>query len=228
MPNEQNGFKGSPDNAGQLMFQSIGQFDTYSTLQLAQYVSTIANGGYRMEPHMVKEIGAPLENELGPVVQEIQPKVLNRLDLEKGWIERVQLGFKKVTQETIGGTGASYFKGKPYSPAGKTGTAEAFYDGPLRQYRMADVTTLSFVGYAPAENPEIAMAVLVPWAYQGGSSPRSNMKISERVFDTYFELKKQRAMNGTADQNSTSETSNVEQPANEEVGNAENENTPQG
>ena len=102
LPNEQNGFKGSPDNAGQLMFQSIGQFDTYSTLQLAQYVSTIANGGYRMEPHMVKEIREPLlENELGPVVQEIQPKVLNRLDLEKGWIERVSSALRKLHKKRV-------------------------------------------------------------------------------------------------------------------------------
>ena len=101
---------------------------------------------------------------------------------------------KKVNQES-GGTAASYFRGKPYSSAGKTGTAEAFYDGPLKQYRMASVNTLSYVGYAPAENPEIAMAVLVPWAYQGGGSPRSNLKISERVLDAYFDLKQQRKTN---------------------------------
>ena len=54
-----------------------------------------------MEPHMVKEIREPqLDNELGPIVQEIQPKVLNRLYLEENWIEEVQLGFKKVMQRT--------------------------------------------------------------------------------------------------------------------------------
>ena len=56
-------------------------------MQLAQYVSTIANGGSRMEPHMVKEIREPqLDNELGPIVQEIEPKVLNRLDLRR-WLD---------------------------------------------------------------------------------------------------------------------------------------------
>lgn len=83
-------------------------------MQLAQYISTIANGGSRMEPHMVKEIREPqLDNELGPIVQEIEPKVLNRLDLEDGWIERIQLGMKKVNQES-GGTAASSFRGKPF------------------------------------------------------------------------------------------------------------------
>lgn len=46
-----------------------------------------------------------------------------------------------------GGTAYSFFGGKPYSPAGKTGTAQAFYDGPLTNYRMAPVMNLSLVGY---------------------------------------------------------------------------------
>ena len=52
---------------------------------------------------------------------------------------------------------------------------------------------LSLVGYAPSDNPEIAMAVLVPWSYTGGTDNRANLKIGERVMDTYFELQQQRA-----------------------------------
>ncbi len=197
LPNEQTGAKGSNTTPGLLLDLAIGQYDTYSTLQLAQYVATIANGGNRMEPHMVKEIREPqLDNELGPIVQEIQPKVLNRLDLESGWIERVQLGFRKVMGES-GGTGYGFFGSAPYSPAGKTGTAQAFYDGPLTNYRMNPVMNLSLVGYAPSNNPEIAMAVMVPWAYTGGTDNRSNLKIGRRVLDTYFDLKNSRAA-GTA------------------------------
>ena len=71
LPNESVGFKGTWTVPGQILFQSIGQFDTYTTMQLAQYISTIANGGSRMEPHMVKEIREPqLDNSLGPIVQE--------------------------------------------------------------------------------------------------------------------------------------------------------------
>ena len=97
-----------------------------------------------------------------------------------------------------GGTAYSFFGRKPYSPAGKTGTAEAFYDGPLKNYRMNPVMNLSLVGYAPSDNPEIAMAVLVPWAYTGGTDNRANLKIGDRVMDTYFELKKQRATGTTS------------------------------
>ncbi|MDA6162027.1 penicillin-binding transpeptidase domain-containing protein, partial [Escherichia coli] len=73
-----------------------------------------------------------MENdELGPIVQEMEPKVLNRVELEDGWMDRVQEGFRKVMQEK-GGTAYGLFGSKDYKPAGKTGTAEAFYDGPER------------------------------------------------------------------------------------------------
>lgn len=206
LPGEQNGFKGTSTLPGHLMDLAIGQYDTYSAMQLAQYVSTIANGGSRMEPHMVREIREPqLDNELGKIVQEVQPKVLNRLDLEDGWIDRVQLGFKKVMQES-GGTANGFFGGKSYSPAGKTGTAESFYDGPLKSYKMASVMNLSLVGYAPSDSPEIAMSVIVPWAYTGGTDNRSNLKIGERVMDAYFELKAQRAAGVTIEQDTETET----------------------
>jgi penicillin-binding protein A len=215
LPNEQTGFKGVPDNPGLMLDLVIGQYDTYSTMQLAQYVSTIANGGSRMEPHMVKEIREPqLDNELGPIVQEIQPKVLNRLYLEDNWIENVQLGFKKVMQEP-GGTAFSFFGGKSYSPAGKTGTAQSFYDGPLEKYKMNPVMNLSLVGYAPSDNPEIAMAVLVPWAYTGGTDNRANLKIGERVMDTYFKLQEQREAGATSKLDTTNNVDVVEQQINQ-------------
>ena len=215
LPSEQSGFKGTSTLPGHLMDLAIGQYDTYSTMQLAQYVSTIANGGSRMEPHMVKEIREPqLDNELGPIVQEIQPKVLNRLYLENNWIENVQLGFKKVMQEQ-GGTAYSFFGGKPYSPAGKTGTAESFYDGPLKKYKMNPVMNLSLVGYAPSDNPEIAMAVLVPWSYTGGTDNRANLKIGERVMDTYFELQQQRAAGTPIESDTTDGEEIIEEQINQ-------------
>ncbi len=208
LPNEQIGFKGAGDKPGFLLDLSIGQYDTYSNMQLAQYVSTIANGGNRMEPHIVKEIREPLmeNDELGPIVEEISPKVLNRADFEEEWFKRVQSGFKKVAQEP-GGTAYTWLNGKSYNPAGKTGTAQAFYDGPRRSEFGKEppaVINLSFVGYAPADNPEIAISVLVPWAYESGKGHYKNVEIAERVFDTYFELKKQRQMN-TNDSSSQAE-----------------------
>ncbi|MEH7390422.1 penicillin-binding protein 2 [Bacillus sp. JJ1503] len=221
LPNETLGFKGIyGKTSGLLLDFSIGQFDTYSNMQLAQYVSTIANGGNRMEPHIVREIREPLleNNELGPIVQEIQPKVLNYVDAEPEWFDRVQLGFKKVYQEQ-GGTAYGYFGQKSYNPAGKTGTAEAFYDGPERKKfgkEPPEVINLSLVGYAPEDNPEVAMAVIVPWAYQGGRGHSANLIIGQRVMDTYFELKKQRQM-GNIVENDAQDIENSEETEVEET-----------
>jgi penicillin-binding protein A len=193
LPNESTGYAGPLKQPGLLLDLAIGQYDTYTVMQLAQYVSTIANGGYRVQPHIVKEIREPVleSNELGPIVQEIEPTILNRIDGKDEWIDRVQEGFRMVMQ--VGdGTGVSTFRGAAYSPAGKTGTAQAFYDGPERKKFgeiPPEVMNLSLVSYAPSDNPEVAMAVLVPWAYQGNSGPATANVIGRRVLDTYFSLR---------------------------------------
>jgi penicillin-binding protein A len=194
LPNESSGLKGPSRLPGHIMDLVIGQYDTYSPMQLAQYISTIANGGKRMKPHIVKEIREPIDNntvQIGPVFQEVKPTVLNTIDAEPAWMDRVQLGFKKVFQEP-GGTAYKRFTGVSYSPAGKTGTAEAFYDGPLRANfgkEPPPVMNLSLVTYAPSTNPEVAMAVIVPWAYQGTTDNGANFLIGRRVMDTYFSMK---------------------------------------
>jgi cell division protein FtsI/penicillin-binding protein 2 len=193
LPNEQSGLKGTSNLPGFMLDLVIGQYDTYSTMQLAQYVSTLANGGFRMKPFLVKQIREPQDGieKTGSVLKEIQPTVLNSIDVKREWINRVHLGFNKVMQEP-GGTAYEFFKDAPYSPAGKTGTAQAFYDGPLRSKFGKEppaVMNLSLVGYAPSNNPEIAMAVLIPWAFQGEKDNHINVKIGRRVLDRYFELR---------------------------------------
>ncbi|MDM5293903.1 penicillin-binding protein 2 [Peribacillus simplex] len=196
LPNEMSGFKGSETSPGKLLDLAIGQYDTYTPMQLVQYVSAIANGGNRMKPHMVKEIREPVDNneELGPVDEDISPTVMNRLDMKEDWIKRVQSGFEKVAMEQ-GGTAYTYFGHKPYTVAAKTGTAQAFYDGPNRtDYSEPQKTmNITLVGYAPAKNPEVAFAVVVPWAYQGHTGHSMSKEIGEEIMDTYFKLKKERA-----------------------------------
>lgn len=194
LPNEQIGYEGPLKSPGFLLDLSIGQYDTYTPMQLAQYVATIANGGYRIQTHLVKEIREPSidRDQLGPIFQEIQPQILNRLDLKKGWMETVQEGFRQVMTS---GTARGKFANAYYLPAGKTGTAQAFYDGSERSKYKAppEVINLSLVGYAPYNNPEVAMAVIVPWAYQGSGSHTANMDIGRRVLDAYFAIKNSQA-----------------------------------
>ncbi|MGN1401657.1 MAG: peptidoglycan D,D-transpeptidase FtsI family protein [Bacillus sp. (in: firmicutes)] len=191
LPNEMVGFKGpNPDNPGLALDMAIGQYDMYTPMQLAQYVSTIANGGKRVQPRVVKEIREPSNDPetLGAIKQEFGPRVYNTLSMKDSDIQVAQEGFRRVMTR---GTASGKFSGKKYNPAGKTGTAQAFYDGPKEGYRMAETTNTTLVAYAPSEKPEVAMSVVVPWAYQGNSHYMAQ-DIGEAVLDTYFKLKEKR------------------------------------
>ncbi|MCA1031752.1 penicillin-binding protein 2 [Bacillus timonensis] len=190
LPGESIGFIGKDTAPGLLLDLSIGQYDTYTPLQMAQYVSTIANGGYRMQPKLVKEIRQPTieQDELGPIVTPFEPTVLNRIEMKSEYIKRVQEGFRQVMQES-GGTAFYHFGDKPYKPAGKTGTAQSFfYDNELK--KLYSTYNLTLVGYAPFDNPEIAFSIVVPAAYENDKDhhPINNL-IGKRILDKYFELK---------------------------------------
>lgn len=210
LPGEQVGFKGDDKTMGKILDFSIGQYDSYTPLQLAQYGATIANGGSRIEPTMLKEIRDPSTNgdTVGKVATEIEPKILNQVGAPTSAIKEVQKGFYEVTHGG-NGTGNKYFNDVPVEVAGKTGTAQAFYDGPKKGNAMASVWNTTFVGYAPAEKPEISIAVVVPWGYRdnGSTDPKVNMKISEEIFEAYYDLKKERAEAGK-------DSSKVDQPIN--------------
>lgn len=195
LPGEQVGYGGRiPDFSGNVLDFGIGQFDTYTPLQLVQYISTIANGGNRIQPHLAKEIREPSDNieELGPVIQEFGSNVLNKINMKNEWISRVQEGFRQVVNDPLG-TGYSSIKNKQYKIAGKTGTAEALYDGPVSHTPGMMLWNLTFAGYAPYDNPEIALSVVVPWSTT--DKMHSNLDIADQVFKAYFDLKKQREKN---------------------------------
>src|SRR5690625_217236 len=104
-PTEAIGYSDIPDNAGNVLDYTIGQFDTYTPLQLAQYVSTIANDGIRVRPKLVNEIRNPSTNDtIGSIYQKRETKVLNELNVEDEYIKRVQTGFWQAFNES-GGNG---------------------------------------------------------------------------------------------------------------------------
>lgn len=193
LPGEQIGYGSGqiPPEAGKVLDYAIGQYDTYTPLQIVQYISTIANGGYRIQPHIAKEVREPSNqaNELGPIIQEIQPKVLNKIEMKSEWLKRVQEGFKQVVNDPLG-TGYG-IKNKQYKIAGKTGTAQALYNGPISHSPGLMLWNITFGGYAPYDHPEIAVSVVVPWLTTDQS--HVNLEIANEVFEAYFELKEKRA-----------------------------------
>ncbi|UFT97790.1 penicillin-binding protein 2 [Radiobacillus kanasensis] len=195
LPYEANGYKGQNPQAGNLLDFAIGQYDTFTTLQLAQYVSTIANDGYRIRPRLVSEIRQPsLDDQLGPVVKNFNTDVLNKIEMDDQYIERVQQGFINVFHGSQGTANNTIWAGAPYKPAGKTGTAEnAIYeDGKL----ITETENLTLVGYAPYDDPEVAFAVVVPHTGTYNSKYSVNHTIGRGIMDAYFNLKKERQQNG--------------------------------
>lgn len=158
LPEELSGYISTNKNFVQ---QSIGQNDTFTAIQLAQYVSTIANGGYRMEPYLVEAIEeGNTSDSSGKILYKHEPNVLNKIDVSSENLEAVQDGMYQVTQP--GGTAYYSFIGLPINVAAKTGTAQAA-DKSKEDHSI-------IIGYAPYENPQIAFAIIVPHGAVGGSS----------------------------------------------------------
>lgn len=189
LPNESIGQASTPDNPGQTMFMTFGQFDTYTPMQLAQYSATIANGGTRFAPRLVSEIRStdPETGEIGRLVEEVEPKIMNTINVSEEEMSRVQRGLWEVVN---GGYGGSYsvFSGAPYVAAGKTGTAQAnYWGGRGNPQNGTKVTNTTFIGYAPYDNPEIAIAVVVPYL-PSTNTGRANIEMSRDIFDAYFKV----------------------------------------
>lgn len=174
LPYESSGWESSHYQLGNLAHALIGQHDLYTPLQLAQYVSTIANNGYRMRPYLVQEIreGTDRPEERGRVLMKREPEVLNKINIKPEYIKIVQQGMRMVTQQ--GGTGYYAFLNTPYTVAAKTGTAQSNRNGHDHSIIIA---------YAPYEDPQVALAVIVPY---GGSGSDASAPIARKLLDAYF------------------------------------------
>ena len=185
LPNEGKGYNGGTANAFSALDFAFGQFDLYTPLQLAQYMSTIANGGTRIAPRLVKEIRATSPSGgIGNLEVDVPTKIMNSLQVSTEILNHVKEGLYRVTHGE-NGTSASTFRN--YSPevAGKTGTTEAFYSGPNPAYKNEAVENSTFISYAPYDNPEIVVAVVAPY-FKDGSPSDYAAKVAKQVYDAYF------------------------------------------
>ncbi|WP_436859892.1 peptidoglycan D,D-transpeptidase FtsI family protein [Staphylococcus caeli] len=182
LPNETNGqIEPLTDNPGNYLDLSIGQYDTYTPMQLSQYVSTIGNNGYRVQPHIGLEVRkATNKDTLGPVKEKVKGNVLNKVNNTPDQVKEVQEGFKMAFNDKDG-TGYQSFNDTEVPSAGKTGTAEVFQDGKPR-------VNSTYIGYAPIKNPKLAFSIVYtnqpvpePWL-NGGDLGRD-------VINYYFKEK---------------------------------------
>ena len=187
LPVESEGVIGTKKDAGLLLDLSIGQYDSYTPIQIASYISTIAMSGDRYQLHFLKEIRNPSDSdEIGTLKEKIEPKLVHKVDLDPIYMSRIREGFSRVMDST----GYDYMGDIPY-PSGKTGSAETFKD--TDNDGNIDTETLSkgFVGYAPSDNPRFSMVILSPNVKKGHNNDYTspvNYKISKRVASKVFEF----------------------------------------
>lgn len=188
LPTESLGFKGEDRKPGLLLDFSIGQYDTYTPIQLSQYITTIANNGNRLEPHLLKEVYNPTKDGLTSLKSKVEPKVLNKVNTQDKYMQRVKEGFRAVMTY---GTGVGYIDSQ-YNAAGKTGTSESFVDTDGDHKVDKETVSNSFVAYAPYDDPKVTFTVISPDIshryYQSTYNTPVNKRITQRVTQKYFDI----------------------------------------
>lgn len=196
LPSVATGYIGDNTNGGNLMDFFIGQYDTYTPLQMAQYISTVANDGARMKPHLVSEIREPsTSGEEGSIVTQFKPEVLNQVDVSREEIQLVKNGLERVVYGSNGtaanmrigrnGVEKVNFNEKFPDMAAKTGTAQ------VTIYSTNDGNNQTLVGYMPADNPQIAFTVVVPGV---SKSYKTNVaqQIGSKMLNAYIDIDENR------------------------------------
>ena len=172
--------------AGETISIGIGQgYNSYTPLQLASAIAAVANDGVMFRPHVVDY----MEDVRSKVRTPVESKPHRTLDVDPQHLDVIKKALVGVNKE---GTSASVFAGAEYVSAGKTGTSQVIaikqgekYVESRVQERFRDHAL--FVAYAPAENPTIALAVIVENA---GFGAKSAAPIARQVFDYYLLGKK--------------------------------------
>ncbi len=180
---------------------SIGQsFNEYTPVQMARYISMVANGGKNVDVSIIKSIINPdgtevsreeIENYTKNTI-ETENELTEDLDISKENLDAIREGMRGVTSET-GGTAYSTFSDFDIDIAGKTGSAQTGIEGEAHGW---------FVGFAPYDEPEIAVVVLVEKAGSGGYTA----EVAKKVMEEYFGMNSEKV---TEDKNANSSIESV-------------------
>lgn len=167
--------------AGETISIGIGQgYNAYTPIQLAQATATLANNGVMFRPHLVQHI---VDTRTGEKTL-VEPKPIRTVPLKQEHVDVIKRAMVGVNKE---GTGARAFAGAEYESAGKTGTAQVFS---LKGEKYVEGKTRKdlrdhalFIAFAPADQPKIALAVLVE---NGGFGAQAAAPIARQVLDYYL------------------------------------------
>lgn len=175
IPYEEVGYYGSTRTSSNLLDFSIGQYDTYTPIQLLQYVAMVGNGGYRVQPHFLKSVSEI--NSEDSVIYQFKTKVLNTLSGNPEYLQRVVEGMRECVNTGFCGTS---LKAMDKEIAAKTGTAEVSTEHIL--------TNSAIIGFAPSENPTVAFVCSAPLSNNDVSQPNICISMIEKSLKEYYKI----------------------------------------
>lgn len=184
VPNEMIGYMGSSENPGNILDYVIGQYDNYTTIMLSQYINTVANGGYKMQPRLVTKA---FESGTNNLIYENSVNILNVLDNQEA-IETVREGMYACVNDAKGlcyGIDPSYKE----NVSGKSGTAQDYVyetneDGVVEKIQAPNQ---SYISFAPYDDPEVSIACIAPKSWNGDDG-QSNpcFEIANKIYGYYL------------------------------------------
>ncbi|AMO22943.1 penicillin-binding protein 2 [Ramlibacter solisilvae] len=169
--------------AGETISLGIGQgYNNFTMLQLASATGILANDGVKMKPHLVQKVVDPVTH------QQLESAVHQTVGERIAKPENIAIIRNALVGVNLEGTSARAFQGAPYTSGGKTGTAQvvtiaqgAKYNASQMDERHRDHAL--YMAYAPADNPKIAIAMIVENA---GFGAQNSAPIARRAFDYYL------------------------------------------
>lgn len=160
---------------GNIYDASIGQgMNNFTPLQMAGYISTLANGGNRHRIRLVEKV----TDSRGNTIEEFGPELLDKIILKADTVKTVKEGMKRVTSDD--GTASEAFKDFPIQTAGKTGSATYKENG--KQEELGRTSYGIYLGFAPFSDPEIAVCVVIFDGGHGGYVA----PVARAIYETYF------------------------------------------
>ncbi|KRL45026.1 bifuntional dimerization transpeptidase [Companilactobacillus mindensis DSM 14500] len=173
---------------GSALDLSYGNYDAYTLIEMAQYISTIANGGYRLKPYVVQSIQKTKDDGTkGAYTSVTKPSVLNAINATKDEFGVVKKGMYEAVHGSGYWTTATKLADLSPAVAAKTGTAQSFYYDPDNPSTDPPETiTTSLVSFGPYDDPNVAMAIVFPnLTSETGSYPNL---LAHQIYTDYYKM----------------------------------------
>ena len=185
LPNEKPGLKGNIISDDLLLNLAIGQYDTYTPIELFNYINTLAMKGKRISPSLVSTIK---NNDF--IIYKNKHEVVNNVQISNDDFNQIHKGFYEVMNN---GTGLG-FMNRNLSPAGKTGTSESFIDTNNDGKIDTKTLTLTMAGFFPYNDPKVSLIVVCPNTSHNNGKNKDYIyyltsKISRRITNIFNEQK---------------------------------------